>query len=284
MTAVLQSNGCAVSREVVSRYPVRIERPVVSVFGLPISAMTFGDVLDAIDHRIAARIPGYIITANLNYAMLTARDSTLATVNRNAAFLLADGMPLVWASHWHSDQIPERIAGSDLVPALCDRAAKRGYRVFFLGGAAGVAEEAARRLQTRQPNLRIVGIESPQLSELSYGREQRLIRAIRESKPDLLFASLGQPRGEKWLARHYRELDVPVCMQVGATVDFLAGRVKRAPKWTQRMGLEWAYRLSLEPLRLGPRYFRNAAFLIGVLARGLQSRMCGRTESSSRTS
>ena len=240
-------------------------RPVW-VWGLPLAPLTFAETLDQVDDLIRAGRPGYFITANLHYAMLTAQDPRLPEVNRRAAFLLADGMPLVWASRYRPRQLPERVAGSDLVPALCARAAERGHRVFLLGGAPGVAEEAARRLCAHSPSLQIVGIEVPPFREPTAQEKAQLLARIRAARPDLLFVAFGQPKGELWLAENCEALGVPACVQIGATLDFIAGRVRRAPRWIQRVGFEWAYRLYREPRRLASRYASNFVFVARMAA------------------
>jgi N-acetylglucosaminyldiphosphoundecaprenol N-acetyl-beta-D-mannosaminyltransferase len=239
----------------------------VWIWGLPLAPLTFEQTLDAVEELIKSGEPHYFITANLHYAMLTAEDTRLPAVNEEAAFILADGMPMVWASRWQPRPLPERVAGSDLVPALCERAAERGYRVFLLGGAPGVAEEAGRQLLRRFPGLALVGVEAPPFRPLSSEEQAQLLARIRDARPDMLFVAFGQPKGEVWLAKHYKELGVPACVQIGATLDFLAGRVRRAPRWIQRLGFEWAYRLSREPTRLATRYGSNFLFVARMLLR-----------------
>jgi N-acetylglucosaminyldiphosphoundecaprenol N-acetyl-beta-D-mannosaminyltransferase len=239
----------------------------VVVLRLPLARLDYAGTLDQVDRLIQRGRPAFFITANLHYAMLTDRDPRLAAVNRKAAFLVADGMPLVWCSRLGSKPLPERVTGSDLVYSLCCRAAERGYRVFFLGGAPGVAAEAARRLSERYPGLQVAGIEAPELERLSARQHAALVARVRRAAPDLLFAALGQPKGELWLAENYRRLGVPACVQVGASFDFVAGRVPRAPQWLRGIGLEWAYRLWREPRRLATRYLRDAVFLVKSLCR-----------------
>ncbi len=246
-------------------------RPVW-VWGLPFAPLTFQQTLDRIEAMIRSGRPGYFITANLHYAMLTDADPRLDAVNREAALVLADGMPLVWASRWRPTRLPERVAGSDLVPALCERAARHGYRVYLLGGAPEVGVEAARRLRERFPGLQIVGVESPPYRELTAEEQAQLVSRIRAARPDLLFVAFGQPKGEFWLAQHREALGVPACAQIGATLDFLAGRVRRSPRWLQRVGLEWAYRLYQEPARLARRYGGNFLFALKMLVRDLLAR------------
>ncbi len=225
--------------------------------------------LDAIDAAIAVREPSYFITANLYYAMLTSKYKDLPYINRGAAFVLADGMPLVWASRYRERRLPERVAGSDLIFRISERAAQRGYRLFFLGGGPGVGEEAARRLRERYPGVSIVGIEAPDMGGMSSEEAEALHARIRAARPDLLMAALGQPKGERWIVQHCEGLGVPLCVQVGATLDFAAGRVRRAPRWMQKTGLEWVFRFMLEPRRLGPRYFQSILFLMKMVARDL---------------
>ena len=234
----------------------------VRIWGLPLARLTFDQTVDLVDRLIRRRRPGFFITANLHYAMLTDRDPRLPAVNQRAAFIVADGMPLVWYSRLTGRSLPERVAGSDLIYRLCGRAAERGHRLFLLGGAPGVAQQAAEELTQRYPGLRIAGIEAPMISEMTPEQHDQLIGRIRQARPDLLLVAFGQPKGELWLAEHCRQLDVPVCVQVGASFDFVAGRVERAPRWIQRIGMEWVYRIAQEPKRMVPRYGRDAAFLV----------------------
>ena len=237
----------------------------VWVWGVPFTPMTLSETVAAVGRLVAARKPAYFITANTHYVMLTAENPDLSAVNQQAAFIVADGAPLVWASRWQRSPLPERVAGSDLIFEVCAKAAEESYRIFLLGGASGVAEEAARRLQTRYTNLQIVGVECPPFRELSPGEQTALVTHIRSVRPDIVFVAFGQPKGERWIYRNLAELDVPVCVQVGASLDFAAGRVRRAPRWMQIAGLEWAFRLALEPRRLFIRYARNAWFILRMV-------------------
>lgn len=241
----------------------------VWVWGIPFAPLTLGETVTAVSKLIAARKPAYFITANTHYAMLTAENPDLRSINQEAAFILADGTPLVWASRWRGSPLPERVAGSDLIFELCAKAAQEKYRVFFLGGAPGVAEEAARRLQARYASLQVVGTECPPFHELTAEEQAATTARIRSTRPDILFVAFGQPKGERWIDQHLAELEVPVSVQVGASLDFAAGRVKRAPRWLQKAGLEWAFRLALEPRRLFIRYARNAWFILRMVIRDL---------------
>lgn len=244
----------------------------VRVFGVPVVPLTLRDVLTAVDQMVASGRPHFAITANLNYAMLTARDPRLEQVNEDAALIVADGMPLVWAARRQGFPLPERVAGSDLLPTLCEHAAQKGYRVFLLGGAPGVAERAAQRLTEANPGLVIAGVASPPFRPMTESETAELIASIRQTQPDILFIAFTQGKSELWLHQHYRRLGIPAMFPLGASIDFAAGRVRRAPAWVGRVGLEWAFRLALEPRRLTGRYLRNAWFLAQCLVRELGPR------------
>jgi N-acetylglucosaminyldiphosphoundecaprenol N-acetyl-beta-D-mannosaminyltransferase len=223
------------------------------------------DALSRIDELIGERRPCYLITANLHYAMLTHADPRLRKVNDGAAFILADGQPLVWASRLQRNPLPERVAGADLLWRLAENAAERGHRLFLLGGDAGVADETARRLCARFPRLQIVGTACPAIGGQSSAEQAALLELIRSTETDILLVALGQPKGELWIAENYEKLLIPVCVQVGASFDFAIGKIRRAPYWLQRLGLEWAFRLYQEPRRLFGRYARNFVFLVRML-------------------
>lgn len=239
------------------------------VWGIPLSPLTRVQAVDRVDALIRDRVPSFFITANVHYAMLTAEDKRLAAVNDRAAFILADGAPLVIQSRRMSSPVPERVAGSDLIYDLCERAALKGHRVCLLGGSSGIADLAAEKLRARYPGLQIVGTLCPSHEELFGGGAGSVVARIRDLAPDLLMVALGQPKGEFWIAEHLDRLGVPVCVQVGATLDFVAGRVKRAPRAVQKAGMEWAYRIYTDPKRLGPRYLKNGRFLLTMVARDI---------------
>lgn len=242
------------------------------VWGLPLAPLTRAEAVDAVMRLVEAGRPSFFITANLHYAMLTSEWPGLGPLNERAAFILADGAPLVWASRLGPVRLPERVAGSDLIYDLCERAALEGKSLYLLGGAQGIAEEAGRKLQSLYPGLKIAGIACPAPGSLVGEGCRKLIEDVRAVKPDLLMVALGQPKGELWIDEHLQELGVPVCVQVGASLDFVAGKVSRAPVFFQKTGLEWAYRTYTDPVRLGPRYAKNAAFLLASVARDLTGR------------
>jgi len=237
----------------------------IEVWGLPLMPYTIGDALDHVARIVASGKPGYIITANLHYAMLCDTDPRLGAVNERAAFIVADGMPLVWASKLMGTPLPERVAGSDLIWKVCERAARDKQRIFILGGAPGVAEAAGQKLVQLYPGLVLAGSYSPPYRPLTDAEEADLIERLNASSAHILILAFGQPNGELWIARNCERIKIPACIQLGASIDFVVGKVKRAPRWMQRMGLEWFFRLIQEPRRLIRRYARNIRFLIRMI-------------------
>ncbi len=244
----------------------------VALLGVPFDAVTLAGAVDRIDEMIKTGTPHYVVTANVDFLVQARRDAELHRILVGADLVLCDGLPLVWASRWMGNALPGRVAGADLVPLLLQRAEARGWRIFLLGAAPGVAAAAARRIAAQFPRLPGITCHAPPFRPLGEMDHAGIFGRIRAAKPDLLLVAFGCPKQEKWIAMHYRTLAVPVTIGVGATVDFLAGQMRRAPRWMQRSGTEWLYRLGQEPRRLLRRYaddLRN--FLPALLAqrRGL---------------
>jgi N-acetylglucosaminyldiphosphoundecaprenol N-acetyl-beta-D-mannosaminyltransferase len=250
----------------------------VWVWGVPFAPITLEESVATVSRLIAARRPSFFITANTHYAMLTETMPDLRAINEQAAFIVPDGAPLVWASRRSGSPLPERVAGSDLIYHLCEEAARAGHRVYFLGGGEGVAEEAASRLAGRYPGLQVVGTACPPHRELTDDEHAALIEGIRAANPDLLLVAFTMPRGERWLSANFEALGVPVLVNVGAAIDFAAQRIPRAPRWMQKTGLEWAFRLSREPRRLFGRYTRNAWFIARMVGKDLRRRRGRKTD------
>lgn len=236
-----------------------VEQPV-ALLGVPFDRVSAQETIARVDAMIASRQPHYIVTANVDFLVQAHRDVELRRILLEADLVLCDGTPLVWASRLLGNALPERVAGSDLAPLLLSSAAEKGHRVFFLGAAPGVAVAAAERLKREYPNLEIVGHYAPPYAALLEMDHAQIVQRIRAARPDILLVSFGCPKQEKWIAMHHRTLGVPVAIGVGATLDFLAGRVKRAPAWMRHSGTEWVYRLLQEPRRLFRRYASDLVF------------------------
>jgi len=244
--------------------------PPIAILGVPFDNVTTTEAVSAIEQMVESRQPHYVVTANVDFLVQGQRDAGLRRILAEADMVLCDGTPLVWASGFLGNRLPERVAGADLVPVLLRIAAEKGYRVFFLGAKPEVAEDAVTKLRQEHPSLVIAGYYSPPFKPLTELDNDEIKRRIREARPDLLFVAFGCPKAEKWIAANYRDLGVPVVAGVGATIDFLAGRVHRAPPWMQRGGMEWLFRLAQEPRRLWRRYMTDLwAFGWRILAQRL---------------
>ena len=241
-------------------------RQPIALLGVAFDNLTLQETVGRIEEMIASPRSHYVVTANVDFLAQARRDLELQHILLNANLVLCDGTPLVWASRLFGNPLPERVAGADVVPELIRVAAEKHYRLFFLGATEEANTQAITRLRARFPGLEISHYSPPFRSLLEMD-DAEIIRRIRAAKPDLLFVAFGCPKAEKWVARHYPELGVPVAIGVGATIDFLAGRVKRAPRWMQRGGVEWMYRLSQEPRRLFKRYATDLWFFGGAMVR-----------------
>jgi N-acetylglucosaminyldiphosphoundecaprenol N-acetyl-beta-D-mannosaminyltransferase len=232
-------------------------RELVIILGTPIDDVTMVEALDRIEEFVAiGRLTGkrhQIATVNADFVVKALYDTELRRILQEADLATADGMPLVWSARRLGVPLGERVTGADMVPALAERAAEKGYSIYFLGAAPGVAEQAARILQRRYPGLKVAGVASPSPQAVQSG-DPAIIAACNAAKPDILLVAFGNPKQEKWIYQHAHELAIPVMMGVGGTFDLIAGVTRRAPQWMQVAGLEWLYRLSQEPRRLWKRY------------------------------
>jgi len=219
---------------------------------------------------VASREPHYVVTPNVDFLVQAITDADLRRILVEAHLVVCDGMPIVWASRWLGNPLPERVAGADLVPELIRVAAQRGQRLFFLGATDEANKAAVANVRREFPGAIVAGHYSPPFRPIEKMDHAEIIQRVREAKPDLLFVAFGCPKAEKWIASAYRELEVPVVIGVGATIDFLAGRVKRAPLWAQHSGVEWLYRLCQEPRRLFWRYATDLRFFMWELAKQLR--------------
>ncbi len=245
--------------------PQPLARDLVQVWDVPFDRVTLDEAVDRIAQLIARRVPSYVITANLNYAMLHHQQPGMQAITAAASLILADGQPIVWRSRLTDKPLPERVAGSEMIYRLAKTARDRGFRIYFLGGEPTVAQACADRLVDLYPGLQIAGVESPPFRQLDPQEQLAQDHRIRDAKTDLLLVAFGQPKGERWIHENYQRQGVPVSIQLGASFDFIAGTATRAPEWWQRVGMEWAYRMLSDPKRLVPRYAANLAYLIGAI-------------------
>lgn len=240
---------------------------IVKMFNIDFNNYDFNDLSLFIDNRINDNKSSYIVTCNVDHIMKLQMDSEFYQVYQDADLVIADGMPIIWASKILGKPLKEKVSGSDIIPLLSKHFAQKQYKIFFLGAASGIAQKAAENLIKQYPEMKIVGTYSPSYGFENNNEEIRIIiDMIKTAKPDILFVGVGAPKQEKWIHKYYKEINVPVSIGVGASLDFLAGNIKRAPLIMQKTGLEWFWRLMQEPKRLWKRYLvDDSKFLILVI-------------------
>lgn len=238
------------------------------MFGIAINSISMTEFFHAVDRRVASGSPAFFVTPNVDHVCMCRTDRDLREAYQEADLVLPDGVPLMWAARLAGKPLKAKLSGSDLIYLLSRHAAERGFSVYFLGGAEGVAEETARRLEQRYPGLRVAGTDCPpHLFETDEAIDRSVIERVRKAKPDICYVAIGSPRQEKWMAQHYVEAGAPVMLGVGASFDFVCGRQRRAPRVVQKAGLEWFWRLCRDPKRLWRRYLvRDARFVPIFLA------------------
>ena len=258
-------------------HPADADAAPQRLFGLKLDPVTLSGAVARVrgwadEWRAAGRPAGaakVVVTPNVDHLVKLhrTRDPAVTAAYRAADLTLADGTPVVAASRWFGKPVPERVPGSDLVPALLASAtADRPLTVFLLGAGPGVAETAAANLARDTPHAEVVGTHCPPLGfERDDAENARILAQLDAAKPDLLIVGLGFPKQEKWVHAHRARLRCGAALCVGATIDFLAGNVARAPRWLGRVGLEWVFRLGLEPRRLAGRYANDLIHFPRVL-------------------
>lgn len=226
------------------------------------------EAVSSIENMIQDGKKHYVVAVNVDVVMKIEKDSYLKKITDNADMVLVDGKPLVWIAKWHKHPVKEKISGSDLVPILCKRAAEKGYSVFIIGGKEGIAEKAKTKLEEEHPDIKVVGTYAPPFGFEKEEKElDRINKMITATHPDLLIACFGCPKQEKWIYENYQKYNAKVSICAGATVDFLAGNVNRAPQWMSDHGLEWFYRFLQEPKRLFKRYFVEDIQIMKLVAK-----------------
>ena len=220
----------------------------------------------------APRATHTVITANASHLCMMRRDPELAQACRAGTLIVADGMSVVWALRASGQAAPERVAGVDLMARLMEAAAERGLSVYFLGAKPDVVRTLAERSRARHPGLRIAGFRDGYFGPSEHGE---IVEEVRASGAHMLFVGMPTPFKETWCERHRQRLDVPVIMGVGGSFDVLAGFIKRAPHWVQALGLEWCWRLLMEPRKLWKRYLTTNSEFIWLAGREIVSRRLG---------
>jgi len=229
----------------------------VNVLDVPIAATTIEGAAEQIDAWIRADEQQYVTVTGVHGVMESQQDLELLRIHQEAGMCVPDGMPTVWVGHHYGHREMRRVYGPDLMLEIMRRSPEAGYRHYFYGGKEGVPEQLRDRLTAKFPGLEVVGTLSPPFRPMTDEEEAQFAKEIAEKKPDIIWVGLSTPKQERWMAAHIGRLDCKVMIGVGAAFDFHAGLLRQAPAWMQRAGLEWLFRLCVEPRRLWRRYFYN---------------------------
>ncbi|HLZ53918.1 MAG TPA: WecB/TagA/CpsF family glycosyltransferase [Verrucomicrobiae bacterium] len=243
----------------------------VNVLGVGVSVLNLQTALAAIADAVRQKRKGYICVTGVHGVMEAQNDENFRAILNQAFLCTPDGMPMVWMGKIHGHSEMRRVYGPDLMLEVCAWSEKNQCRHFFFGGANGVADKLAEKLKARFPKMQIVGTFTPPFRPLNPAEEKELREKIRVARPDILWVGLSTPKQEKFMAEFSPTLEATLTIGVGAAFDFHSGRIKQAPRWMQRSGLEWFYRLCTEPRRLARRYFRNNPLFVAKIA----GQLCG---------
>ena len=237
--------------------------PKVDLFGIRIDNLTGREAVAAMRELLKDGGRHYVVTPNVDHVVRLQKDPEFLEAYRGASLVMPDGMPVVWASRLLGKRLKQRITGTDLIPEVCRLAVEGGYSVFFLGGNPGVAEKAAENLKRSHPGLKMAGSYAPPFGfERDPAGNEETVRRVNQAGPDVVFIALGAPKQEKWIWRNAGRLQFRLALCIGSGLDYPAGLARRAPAWMQRCGLEWLWRVGLEPRRLARRYLiEDTAFL-----------------------
>lgn len=238
----------------------------INVLGVGISNLNLDRAVTVICDALERKQKGYVCVTGVHGVSEARKDPSFRRILNQAFLNTPDGMPMVWMGRLQRCGDMGRVYGPDLMMRICEVSPARGFRHFFYGGGPGVVVELQRRLQLRFPGLNVVGTYTPPFRPLTREEEAELTRQMVQLKPDIIWVGLSTPKQEKFMAQYWKELEATLLFGVGAAFDFHAGRVRQAPRWMQRSGLEWLFRLGCEPRRLWKRYLKNnPLFLVRAL-------------------
>jgi N-acetylglucosaminyldiphosphoundecaprenol N-acetyl-beta-D-mannosaminyltransferase len=250
-----------ITRDAQNKYPDR-----GNILGVGVSAINMQQTLDTIHQWINTRDSHYVCVTPAHAVMDCYRSSELRQVYNRSGLTTPDGMAIVWLLKWQGFQKVERVYGPDLLQAVCKQSLSNGYRHYFYGGAPGVAERMSLKLVNRYNGIRIVGLDCPPFRELTPEEDEAVVQRMSAANPDIVWIGIGSPRQERWMVDHLERVGAPVMIGIGAAFDFISGNKPQAPRWMQRNGLEWFFRLASEPGRLWRRYLLSyPRFILLVL-------------------
>ena len=245
----------------------------IRILGSRAALTDYSEVMHLFDRWISEGGAHQVCIANVHTTVLGSEDEKFQKVTNSAGLVTMDGKPLVWAAKLKGNSNASRVSGPDLMMKVFEVSEKNQYRHFLYGGAAGVPEKLKEILETRFPGVKIVGVYSPPYRELTTEEDNAVVSMINAANPDFLWVGLGAPKQENFIHDHLDRIDVPVQLGVGAAFDFLGGAKKNAPRWMQKIGMEWALRLVSEPKRLWKRYLmHNPRFIVFFIRQWLREK------------
>lgn len=243
------------------------------VLGVKISSTNLEHTSQTIEDWIQNKRKNYICIAPVSTVISCQEDEKYRSIINNAGMTTPDGMPLVWLGRAGGNRKIQRTYGPDLLLYFCNRSQQKRFRHYFYGGSKETMDALLINLKKKFPNLNIVGHYAPPLRGVQELESKEVLQQMNDAHPDVLWIGLGSPKQDYWMHQHREELDVPVMIGVGAAFDFIAGTKKQAPRWMQRSGLEWLFRLCLEPKRLWRRYLiGNSKFIYLLIKEKLLKR------------
>lgn len=243
------------------------EPEVAFLLGLPFHRMTMRETVAEAIRVVERGIPRYFVTANADFVAQAYENPRLRDILVHAHRAVCDGMPLVWLSRLFPPRLPERVAGSDLVFELFREGSARAWRFFFLGSDEATLATVGEVLAKRYPGLTVAGSFSPPFAPVEKWPNEEIARAIQEARPHVLLVAVGCPKQEYWISQYGSRLNVPLSIGIGASLDFISGRQVRAPRWMQKTGMEWIWRMGTDPGRLVARYWKDFRYLFRLAFR-----------------
>lgn len=239
-------------------------KKVIDFLGIRLNNMTAEEILDHVDFCIQRGLPCQIVGINIDQAIRVIEDEYSNKIFAEAEIVFTDGKPIMWMAKRLKRPIVEKVSGPDLMLQLCERAAKKKYKIFLLGAGPGVAKKAAENLELLYPGLKCVGTYSPPFGFEKDPKEmEKIITILKNSGADQLFVGMGSPKQDIFIYENMNKYQIPVSYSMGAAIDFIGGSVKRAPKWMSDCGLEWLHRFFQNPKRLYKRYFIEDRRILG---------------------
>jgi N-acetylglucosaminyldiphosphoundecaprenol N-acetyl-beta-D-mannosaminyltransferase len=233
------------------------------VLGIGVHALNLDSAEAVLGRALATRTKGYVCVSGVHGISEAQSDPDFRAILNGALLNTPDGMPMVWVGRWYGFREMSRVYGPDLLVQICAASEATGWKHYFYGGGPGTAEALADTLRARFPKLQVVGTHTPPFRPLNDAELADLKAEISRLQPDFMWIGLSTPKQERFMREHIDKLDVPVMLGIGAAFDLVSGRVRQSPRWIQRSGFEWLFRLILEPRRLWKRYLKNNPLFVG---------------------